>query len=770
MGFTNLKVRTRIYLGFGLLVLIGCALGVFGIQQLSTVGARTRTMGILAANLTRVLEAKLEIESMRRIQTRYRYDPDPTLLTQLEANRTRALRLAGDARAVTTDPERAKLYEAVAAGLRDYSGQVSQMAQLVEQRTAARTRVDEAGSALSVETDRTVAAARATADPALRDVADAVERDMLLVRVANLRTMSVNDDANTAALRTASDNARAALGALATASSAELHALTNGVQAALAAYLTASQLYIAEGPKLGEHFETRLRPLATSMTDMLEITAVSIRRAFDTSQTDAAGIVATASLLQTLLAGLALVLGSVLAWLIGRSIVRPLNGMTGVMTRLAQGDNTVDVPARDATDEIGEMARAGEVFKQTAIEAGRTATEQEAARSARSRRQDAMDRATETFGGTIGEVMTSLEGSSTRMRRAADGMAEAAKAVHTQASGTAAGATKSSEDLTAVAAAVEELSASVAEISRQVCTATEVTRQAVERAHTSQATMQGLSDATARIGDVVHLISAIAGQTNLLALNATIEAARAGEAGKGFAVVAGEVKALAAQTAKATAEIGGQIGTVRNATGEAMAAMNEIGVVIGKLDHVTTAISAAVEEQSATTREIAGSILAVSTATAETAQAMAHVVESSDGVGSASEALQQETGAIGKEAFDLRGKVDAFLTAVRTDSGDRRRFERISADSVTASMSVAGGEKVRVVVKDLSQVGIAVTARPLPVGSEVAFDLPEAGGPLYGRVVRSERGVLGVNFREGAETLTRVNRALHALTTLQAAA
>ena len=148
--------------------------------------------------------------------------------------------------------------------------------------------------------------------------------------------------------------------------------------------------------------------------------------------------------------------------------------------------------------------------------------------------------------------------------------------------------------------------------------------------------MQGLSEATARIGDVVHLINDIASQTNLLALNATIEAARAGEAGKGFAVVAGEVKALAAQTAKATAEIGSQIDTVRTATSEAVTAMAEIGGIIGKINEVSAAIAAAVEQQNATTHEIAASVQAVSNATAGTAQAMEHVVSVADNAGSAS--------------------------------------------------------------------------------------------------------------------------------------
>ena len=192
--------------------------------------------------------------------------------------------------------------------------------------------------------------------------------------------------------------------------------------------------------------------------------------------------------------------GSGLAFLIGRGIVRPLAEMTGVMGRLADGDNTVEIPARDNQDEIGDMARAVEVFKQHAIEAGRLAREQEAARTAKERRSSAMEQHTQDFGNSISGVMASLAGSAEGMRRAAEAMAQAAEAVHDEAGTTAGGATKSSQDLTSVAAAVEELNSSVGEISRQLAEAADVARQAVQRAESSQSTMQGLvrSDRTYR--------------------------------------------------------------------------------------------------------------------------------------------------------------------------------------------------------------------------------------------------------------------------------
>ncbi len=369
-------------------------------------------------------------------------------------------------------------------------------------------------------------------------------------------------------------------------------------------------------------------------------------------------------------AALAVALAILAGVVLVRGISRPLTAMTGAMRRLAERDMTAIIPGLNRADEIGEMAGAVQVFKDNMIRADALAAEQEATRAARDRRQAAMERHTQDFGSSISAVMSSLASSADNMRRASEAMASASTSVNAEARETAQAAEKSSLDLTTVAAAVEELSATVAEISRQVAASGDVTRQAVQRADANNATMQSLSDAASRIGDVIHLISNIAGQTNLLALNATIEAARAGDAGKGFAVVAGEVKALAAQTARATAEIGGQIGTVRTATGNAVASMGEISAIIRQIGETTVAISAAVEQQSATTQAIATSVQAVSAATGQTARAMEHVVEVADGAGTVSRDVLAGTANIGQEAETLRREVDKFLLAIRSDTGE----------------------------------------------------------------------------------------------------
>ncbi len=471
-----------------------------------------------------------------------------------------------------------------------------------------------------------------------------------------------------------------------------------------------------------------------------------------------------------------LTLVALLCLSIGVSMIRgvsaPIRAMTDAMRKLADKDLAVAIPGFGRGDEIGGMAGAVQVFKENMITADALAAEQVAARAAKERRQAALEQYTQDFGTSIAGVMGSLADASGKMRSAAEAMTAAAGSVRIEAHATSEGAAKSSQDLTAVAAAVEELTSSVGEITRQVAAAADVARQAVQRAEASHGTMKSLSEATVRIGDVVHLISDIAGQTNLLALNATIEAARAGEAGKGFAVVASEVKTLAAQTGKATAEIGSQIETVRSATADAVAAMTEIGAIIGKMDEVSAAIAAAVEQQSATTREIAGSVQAVSGATAASASAMEHVVGVADGAGDASRDVLAASSDIAREAETLRVEVDQFLTAVRDDgdTGERRRYERIDAKGAVATLRAAGRtEEVR--VHNIARGGAMLASDwSLAAGTPFELELRGAGGSVAGRVVRSDKGNLAVVFGSDPTALKRIDRLLDSLTPVRTAA
>ena len=358
-------------------------------------------------------------------------------------------------------------------------------------------------------------------------------------------------------------------------------------------------------------------------------------------------------------------LSLLLVWWLAGNISRPIGSMATAMRGLAGGDMSIAIPALGQKDEIGQMARAVHIFKDNMIETARLTAEQAEERAAQDRRHAAMSRHTQDFVTSVSGVMASLSRSGEGMKHAATAMSDAAARVNNAATGTAAGATQSSRDLIAVAAAIEELTSSIDEISRQVAAAAGVAKEAVQRVQVGHETMRGLADAATRIGDVVRLIDGIAGQTNLLALNATIEAARAGEAGKGFAVVAGEVKALAGQTAKATAEIGGQIGTMRTATDAALSVMADVGTIIGKMNEVSSAIAAAVEQQSVTARELAASVQTVSGETERAARAMEEVSEDASNAGRVSHDVEASAADVSRQTETLRTEVDEFLAAVR---------------------------------------------------------------------------------------------------------
>jgi len=274
-------------------------------------------------------------------------------------------------------------------------------------------------------------------------------------------------------------------------------------------------------------------------------------------------------------------------------------------------------------------------------------------------------RLADSFEAEVGGVVDAVANAAGQMQTSANGLTAAAKLSGREADAVAEASVRAGADVQAVAASAEELAASVAEITRQVAEGAQVARSASEEARATDGTVQGLAQAAAKIGDVVRLISDIAGQTNLLALNATIEAARAGEAGKGFAVVASEVKNLAAQTAKATEEIAAQIGGIQGTTEQAVAALRSITATIERMNEVTAAIAAAVEEQGAATREIARSASLVAEGTGAMTRRIEDVRRVSGETGEAAGHVLEAANDLADQAGGLRGKASEFLRQVR---------------------------------------------------------------------------------------------------------
>jgi methyl-accepting chemotaxis protein len=467
---------------------------------------------------------------------------------------------------------------------------------------------------------------------------------------------------------------------------------------------------------------------------------------------------------------LAVVLVGSVGTLLARNISGRVHRLTRAMRSLADGDLAIDIPCATDRDEIGQMARTVEVFRQNGIETERLTAAQRAGREAEARRQAAIEELIQDFGTTISGAMTELGRSTDTMSTAAATMAQAATGAHRQATGTAERATQSSQDLTSIAAAVEQMTASIDEIARQVTSAAEVARSASQRTNSNNDTMRGLQGAATRIGETIRLIEGIAQQTNLLALNATIEAARAGEAGRGFAVVAGEVKALSGQTAKATEEIDAQILAVRDASDGAVKAMTDIAAIIGNMDVVTNAISAAAEEQSVAIREIAANVQTVTIATQQATQAMTEVVAAADNAGEVSRTVLDGVATIGREARAIRTEIDQFLVAVRDEGKDRRRHERIAGSGATVAVRVPGQPERTVRLKDISMGGASVAGEwQLPVGQEMEIALPNGAGTAFARALRCEPGVMSVVFRQDDATSACVARTIEELRRQRAA-
>jgi methyl-accepting chemotaxis protein len=354
-----------------------------------------------------------------------------------------------------------------------------------------------------------------------------------------------------------------------------------------------------------------------------------------------------------------------IASLIGRDITRPLGDLTAAIRRLTNDEHNFTVLHTARVDEIGELACGLVKFRDHVEAAELTAAERLRQQEAQLARQRRIELLTAEFDTQIAHVAKSVTAAATQMQSTSQSMSAIAEQTRLQSSAVASAAESAAMNVQTVAAATEELSVTETEIARQIDNSARIAELAVREAQRSGEIVASLTEAAARIGEVVNLISAVAGQTNLLALNATIEAARAGEAGKGFAVVAGEVKNLATQTSKATAEIGAQIGAVQNSAREAAEAISSIATIIRDINSTSSQVAAAVEQQTAATHEIARNVEQAANGTQEVSQNIVEVSMAARTAGTTATEVLQAAGELSGQAGELRRHVEVFLRGVR---------------------------------------------------------------------------------------------------------
>ena len=394
--------------------------------------------------------------------------------------------------------------------------------------------------------------------------------------------------------------------------------------------------------------------------DLDQLTEIYSKRATRVYSEINTGIDKTAMWL-SLLACFAVLLATAGAWVISRSVAKPIADITRVTEAVAAGDASISVPFSERSDEIGALARSIGVFQRAMRSNEELNRTVRGDAEMRTQRQEQMSNEISRFSAEVEATLAELGRISDQMLAASTQLAGAADAASAKTASAAAASSEASSNVRDIASAADELSASVNEIDRQVAQSNAIATKAVNEAGRTNLAVKELDEAAGRIGDVVKLITGIAEQTNLLALNATIEAARAGEAGRGFAVVAGEVKALAGQTSRATEEISTQIAGMQRATVRSIEAITAIEHIIREIGDISGAIAAAVTEQGAATAEIARSVEIAAKRTVETAAGVNLVGTAAEDTRASAGAVKTVADDLGSVAGRIRGQVDAFF-------------------------------------------------------------------------------------------------------------
>ena len=667
MPSLRLRIRGRLYLGFSVLVAISLTMAVVAVWNLWAVQGQMARLSALSDNTARVQDISIHLQAIRRANLRYIYDANEPAFKEAAEREAATVELLKAAAKSTLSEERLKIYNGLMGDIEKLKPLRERMGAAVNETMKGKATLLTGGDELTANTGKLVDAARATGDTSVTAPVADLESKILLVRVANWRFLAVRDAKGPATFRTNLDRAQQALVSLEKAGLPdEVKAAFGPIKSSLSTYKAAFETTSAAILEADEIYRNGIAPLVSESVDKLKVAETGLKTDYQKSRATTDGVIANTTWIQQVGGGLAVLFGGIVAFLIARSIAGPLTSMNRAMGALAGGDLKVEIPGRGKTDEIGDMAKAIQVFKESMVETERLRDEQTALeeRQVESRKADMRKLAGE-FEQAVGEIVDTVSSASTELEASAGTLTTTAARARDLSTEVASASQEASANVQAVASATEELSSSVSEIARQVQESARIASEAVVQASRTNERVGELSKAAARIGDVVELISTIAGQTNLLALNATIEAARAGEAGRGFAVVASEVKALAEQTAKATGEIAQQVSSIQAATEESVGSIREISGTIERLSEISSTVAAAVEEQGAATQEISRNVQQAAQGTQRVSANIGDVQLGASETGSASSQVLSSARTLSTDSSRLKLEVNKFLNSVR---------------------------------------------------------------------------------------------------------
>jgi methyl-accepting chemotaxis protein len=662
----RLRIRGRLYAGFMALVVVGLVMAVVAIWNLRSVQDQVAKASAFSDSTARVLEISTHLQAIQRANLRYIYDANEPAMREASERETAATELLQVGAKGTLSEERRKLYNDLIADIAKMKSLRDNLGDAVNEARTGKATLLPSGDELTVKMNKLVDVARAAVDEDTASLVADLESRLLLVQIANWRFLALRDTKGPANFRTNVDRASQRLAALEKSPQAtELRATLAPVKTSLGIYKSAFETTSAAMLQADEIYHKSLAPLIADSIAKLKVAETALKKDYKDSRSQAEATIDGTTSMQEIVGGVATLFGLIVAVLIARSIVGPLTSMTRAMGLLAGGDLAVEIPSRGKADEIGDMAKAIQVFKDNMIDTERMRHEQTEieARQAEDRKKD-MVRLADQFEQAVGEIVDTVSSASSELEASAGTLTTTATRAQDLSTEVASASQEATANVQAVASATEELSSSVSEIARQVQESARIASEAVGQATKTNARVSELSKAAARIGDVVELISTIAGQTNLLALNATIEAARAGEAGRGFAVVASEVKALAEQTAKATGEIAQQVSGIQAATEESVGSIREISGTIERLSEISSTVAAAVEEQGAATQEISRNVQQAAHGTQRVSTNIGDVQRGASDTGSASSQVLSAARSLSSDSNRLKQEVAKFLSSV----------------------------------------------------------------------------------------------------------
>ena len=785
--WANQSIRFRIFAGFASLLVIVVAIAALSYFRL--VGLRTsfdayrQRVGVM--ELSRDVDRRFA--EMRRFTREFALGGQPQSAQSAVAAAVQVQQTIAAALAEIHNPDRHAAMVQIGQRFAEYRASLDRVIALRRDADETTARLDLLGRTMLDEARALLVLVSQGGDPDALAAAQQQATDLLLVRLNANKLVGRHDeaalrDADTFTAHLRQDGIQIAAhdpGQLAQLRLSELGATLDG-------YVAAYHAVAADAAALNTLVNGSMKGEAESISVMAESVKASATAEQTTIGQQAEAAMTDTERLLLAFAAVGVMGGVAASVLIGSGIARPVGAISELMERLVGGELDIAVPWAGRRDEIGRMARSLGVFQKAAVDKLELERAAAAMAGVKDRRQAATDQYTQDFGTTIAGVLQQLTGSAQKMREAAATMSVGASATHKQAVETADGADASARNLATVAAATEEMEASVQEISRQVQDTATASQKAVAQAIQTDTRVRGLARAVDQISAVVNLISDIASRTNLLALNATIEAARAGEAGRGFSVVAGEVKSLAAQTARATQEIAGQIGMIREETAQTVGTVRDVTEAICQVDNAAKTIATAVDQQSHAMREISRSVQEVAATTSSASVAMQTVSSMSQDAGEVSTRVLSGAEEVARVSETLRREVIDFLGSMsKTDEDIRRRYERIPGRRARATLRLPGqqghapqghapqghagsdlwrGREQQFEISDISRSGAALLCEwQLEVGSEVEILLPSADARVPARVVRQADNLLAVTFRQDQGSLMQIDAVLELL-------